>query len=276
MLSRLATGVAEIDAAVGEYQFSEYAARIYDLLWRDFCDWYLEAIKPTVATNPGQRAVLAHALEVIIRLLHPIAPFVTEAIWERLKDVETDPVEGITLGPSRKAGLLCTAAWPEVSPSLRDEAAQRQFERVRTLITAIREVRATHQVPPKRRVVLHVPPQIEKECRAAGDMVATLAGLERVTTDAPPGTAVQFMFEGAKCHLSNLADEVDAGAETTRLSKRITDLDKSIATLEGRLANPGYVDRAPPAMVQQTKDQLAKAKEERNAAAATLATLSRG
>ncbi len=276
MLSRLAAATRDIDRAIAGYEFSDYAQRIYDLLWRDFCDWYLEAIKPTAAANAAQRAVLAHALEVIVRLLHPIAPFVTEAIWERLKDVRTDPVEGITLGPSRKDGLLCTAGWPEVSASLRDEAAERQFERLRGLITAIREVRATHQVPPKRRVVLHVPAEIEKECRGGGEMVVTLAGLERVTTEAPTGAAVQFMFEGVKGHLSNLADEVDAGAESTRLTRRIADLDKSITTLEARLANPGYVDRAPAAMVQQTKDQLAKAKQEREAAAATLAHLERG
>ncbi len=276
MLSRLAAATRDIDEAIAGYEFSDYAQRIYDLLWRDFCDWYLEAIKPTAAGNAAQRAVLAHAVEVIVRLLHPIAPFVTEAIWERLKDVQTDPVEGITLEPSRKDGLLCTAGWPDVSPSLRDEGAERQFERLRGLITAIREVRATHQVPPKRRVVLHVPAEIERECRVGGEMAVTLAGLERVTTEPPAGAAVQFMFEGVKGHLSNLADEVDAGAESTRLTKRITDLDKSITTLEARLANPGYVDRAPAAMVQQTKDQLAKAKQEREAAAATLAHLGSG
>ena len=270
MLSRLASGVAEINGAVERYEFSTYAQAVYDLLWRDFCDWYLEAIKPTAAGNPAQRAVLAHALEVIVRVLHPIAPFVTEAVWERLREVRTPPIDGISLGAARKAGLLCTTGWPQVSPSLRNAEAEQQFERIRGLITAVREVRATHNVPPKRRVLLHTSPELDAECRRAGDLVETLAVLERITPADPSGAAAPFVFEGVRCHLSNLADAVDAGAERKRLEKVITDADKTIKTLEGRLANPGYADKAPAAMVQQTRDQLAKARAEREAAALAL------
>ncbi|MGE4198773.1 MAG: valine--tRNA ligase, partial [Phycisphaerales bacterium] len=137
MLSRLRRSVADVNAALKEYQFSTYAQVMYDLLWRDFCDWYLEAIKPTAAGDAGQRAVLAHSLETIVRLLHPITPFVTEAIWERLKDIETAPVEGIELSGSRSSGLLCASGWPKVSESLNDEAAERDFARVQTIVTLI-------------------------------------------------------------------------------------------------------------------------------------------
>ncbi len=274
MLSRLAAATAEINEAIAGYEFSEYAQRVYDLLWRDFCDWYLEAIKPTAGESASQRAVLAHALEVILRLLHPIAPFVTEAIWERVRDLETDPIAGIELGPSRNDGLLCTAGWPRVSASLRDERAEHQFERLRTLITDVLRVRAAHQVPPKRKVTLHATREIETECRVAPEMVHALAGLERITTEAPSGPAVQFTLEGVRLHLSSMADEVDASAEKARLIKRIAELEKSIATLEARLANPGYSQKAPPAMVQQTREQLEKAKAERDAARATFDRLS--
>jgi valyl-tRNA synthetase len=273
MLSRLAAGVAEIDAALKNYSFSVYAQAVYDLLWRDFCDWYLEAIKPTVAESAGQRAVLAHALETIVRLLHPIAPFITEAIWESVRGVETDPVPGITLGASRAGGLLATAGWPTVSPSLRDEEAEREFERLRALITAVREVRAQHKVSPKRRVTLHAPAELAAACGAAGPLVATLAGLESITTTPPAGAGVAFNFEAAQCHLSNLADAVDAGAEHARLTKLIADLEKSERTLAGRLANPGYSEKAPPAMVQQTRDQLTKAQADLAAARTALAGL---
>ncbi|MCC6660941.1 MAG: class I tRNA ligase family protein [Phycisphaerales bacterium] len=273
MLSRLASGVAEIDAALAGYSFSVYAQTVYDLLWRDFCDWYLEAIKPTVAQNPAQRAVLAHALETIIRLLHPIAPFITEAVWGSLREIETDPVPGIDLTPSRVDRLLATAGWPRLDASLRDEGAERDFERLRALITAVREVRARHKVPPKRRVTLHVPEGLAAACRAAGPLVATLAGLESISTSAPAGTGVPFSFESLPCHLGNLADAVDEGAEQARLTKLIADLEKSGRTLEGRLANPGYSEKAPPAMVQQTRDQLTKVKADLSAARAALAGL---
>jgi valyl-tRNA synthetase len=267
MLSRLAWGVMEIEGAIRGYSFGVYAQAAYDLLWRDFCDWYLEAIKPTVAQSAPQRAVLAHALETIVRLLHPITPFITEAIWERLREVETDAVPGITLGPSRVNGLLCTAGWPRVDASLRDEAVEREFERVRGLITAVREVRAEHQVPPKRRVTLHAPAELVRACRAAGPFVLTMAGLESLTSDPPTGAAAAFTFESSRCQLSNLADAaVDAGAERLRLDKRIADLEKSEKTLEARLSNPGYTEKAPPAMVDQTREQLAKVKSDLSSA----------
>jgi len=279
MLSRLAAAVEACNAALRDFQFSDYATTLYDLLWRDFCDWYLEAIKPTVASDPRQRAVLAHTLDTILRLLHPVMPFVTEAIYEQVRDVRTDPVPGIKLEAPRKDNLLATAGWPEVDPSLRDESAEREFEHLRAFITAIREVRAQHNVQPRRKITLH----LGASAASLGDLadsanpnhvlVSTLAGVGTITKAAPSGPSVAFTFDQAEYRLSDLAEAVDTGAERARLQKLIADLDKSIATLEARLANPGYAQKAPPHMVQQTKDQLEKAKAERSAAAATLAGL---
>jgi len=276
MLSRLASAVTEADKALREYQFSNYAQVCYDLLWRDFCDWYLEAIKPTVASDPQQRAVLRAAMDTILRLLHPIMPFVTEAIFEHFSALNAEPVASLTLTPPRKAGLLCTAGWPEASSSLIDLAAETQFERLRLLITSIREVRAQHKVLSKRRVTLHATPDIEAAVQPHSAFVLAMAGMERVTTEAPPATNVKFRFESGELILSNLADAVDEGAEKTRLQRQIAELEKSVATLTGRLANPGYADRAPPAMVQQSHDQLAKAKADLAATQAALNALGGG
>ncbi|HBS29056.1 MAG TPA: valine--tRNA ligase, partial [Phycisphaerales bacterium] len=87
MLSRLASAVRTLEGALEEYQFSVYAQTSYDLLWRDFCDWYLEAIKPTVGSDAAQRAVLRAVLDSILRLLHPVCPFVTEVLHEPLRRV---------------------------------------------------------------------------------------------------------------------------------------------------------------------------------------------
>ncbi len=276
LLSRVAAGVAEANAALAQYQFSEYAQGLYDLLWRDFCDWYLEAIKPTVASDANQRAVLANALHTIVRLLHPIAPFVTEAIWERLRDVAAPTIEGVTLAPSRRENLLCTAGWPEVSAAWRDEGAEREFERLRSLISAIREVRSQHTVPPKRKIALHLPARLHAEFAPHATLLATLAGLSGIgVIGAPAAGAVAFTFESVECQLSDLADaqSLDSGAERARLEKAIVDSERTIKTLEGRLANPGYADKAPAHMVQQTKDQLARAIADRDAARAALGRL---
>jgi valyl-tRNA synthetase len=176
--------------------------------------------------------------------------------------------------------MLCRASWPVVGEGLRDERSEGAFERLRGLVTACREVRSQHQVAPKRRVTLHVDADLAAEISSGGGIVETLAGLASVVvgkSDAGRGGSggggVAFMFDSKECFLSDLADQVDAGAERERLSKLIADLDKSIGALEGRLANPGYADRAPKHLVDQTRDQLAKAKGERDAAAASLQRL---
>ncbi|MFN5944475.1 MAG: valine--tRNA ligase [Phycisphaerae bacterium] len=282
MLSRLAAGVQSANASLADYQFSEYAMGCYTLLWNDFCDWYLEGIKPTVANSSQQQAVLAHTLESIVRLLHPVMPFVTETIFQNLRHIQTAPVAGITLTPPTKLGTLCTAGWPQVSASLRDEAAERDFARVQSLVALIRDIRAKHQVKPARKITLHVPASVS--LAGVDDLIKTFANIETITQAGAQGTSVPFAFEGAELRVSSLIDPAEAAAaaaagenpadaEKARLTKQIADLEKSIATLEGRLSNPGYADRAPPAMVQQTRDQLVKAKADRDAAAAALAKM---
>jgi valyl-tRNA synthetase len=281
MLSRLAAGVQATDKSLAEYQFSEYAMGCYTLLWNDFCDWYLEGIKPTVANSPQQQAVLAQSLDAIIRLLHPVMPFVTETLFQHIRHIQTATVAGITLTPATKLGTLCTAGWPTVDASLRDENAEREFARVQALVALIRDIRAKHQVKPARKITLHVPASLK--LTGIDDLIKTFAGIDVIATDATQ-TGVPFAFEGAELRVSNLIDPAEAAAaaatggdandaEKARLTKQIADMDKSIATLEGRLNNPGYADRAPPAMVQQTRDQLTKAKADRDAAAAALAKL---
>ena len=110
MLSRVQATTALVTHAIQTYQFSAYAQAMYDLMWRDFCDWYLEAIKPTVAESRAQQAVLAHTLESIVRLLHPLVPFITEAIWERLRYIET------VMLPRVNASLKA-AGQPEIVPT---------------------------------------------------------------------------------------------------------------------------------------------------------------
>ncbi len=271
MLSRLHAGVRDVEAALGDYEFATYAQSLYDLLWRDFCDWYIEGIKPTVDSSPRQRAVLAHALQTIVRLLHPVTPFVTEAIWEHLREIQTDRIEGIELGAPRKSGLLCTAGWPRIADSLRDEAAERDFERLRSLITAIREVRSQHNVHDRRRITLHAPGASAAvlamiNAPSAAGLVPTLAGLEAVTDAPPPAAHVALRFEGHELFLSNLADAVDAATEKARLEKLVADLRRTIATLSGRLSNAGYMSKAPARLVEETRSQLDKAQDELRAA----------
>ncbi len=277
MLSRLAGGVATAESALREYDFAGYAQAMYDLLWRDFCDWYLEGVKPTIASDPRQRDILAHALDAILRLLHPVMPFVTEAAWEHVARLRPGPIEGVHLGPSRRAGLLCTAAWPRIDASLRSGEVEAAFDRVRALVTQVRDVRARQQVKPSRKIVLHAPGAGGLFTDDQWSLARIFAGVREVSSAAASAGSPTLTFEGVELSLSDLADASDAaaaaGAERGRLAKLVADLSREIATLEGRLNNPGYAQKAPPKMVQESRELLSKKQSDLAAARQALERL---
>jgi len=273
MLSRLARATKQIDEAIGTYQFSIYAQQLFDILRSDYCDWYLEGVKPTLATKPGQRIVLQQALETIIRLLHPVAPFITETLNGPIKQMRIGKVEGLELPAGRNESLLCTSGWPEVSESLIDDKAESDFERMQNLVEAIRKVRAQHKVPPRRKIVLHADADIIASLGGLGQVTETLAGLGSISTADPKDESVPFDFESVELKLSDLADAVDASVERERIEQQIKELDGSIMALEKRLANPGYADKAPAKLVEETRKKLEQQKADRDAAASRLKEL---
>jgi valyl-tRNA synthetase len=259
MLARLAAATRAIDGAIAEYEFHRVAEALYDLVWRDFCDWYLEGIKPTVRGNATQQAILAANLDAILRLLHPVCPFVTETLWGHVQAIRarTGPVDGLALPTSE---LCATAAWPTPGAGLDDEAALRDFARVQALVDAIRRVRGERQVAPKRRIVLLAGDAVRALIASAGGVVETMAGLEKVEA-APatrPATAVAIPFEGSEVLLDGLVDAVDAGAEKARLSKLIADREKQASGMRAKLSNEAYIAKAPPALVEETRTKLAE------------------
>ncbi|MFG0315294.1 MAG: class I tRNA ligase family protein, partial [Phycisphaerales bacterium] len=242
----------------------------YDLFWRDFCDWYLESIKPTIADSPTQAAVLRNVIDAILRLMHPVMPYITETLFERFESLPIREIEGFNFESTQSSGTLCQSGWPTPDDELRDEVAVEAYERVRSLVTAIREVRATNQVKPKRQITLHVNGPLADDIARWSPLVETLAGVDTITADDPEGASSSFMFEGEEYQLSNLADALDAGAERDRLEKELASIEKNMKGIQGRLSNPGYVDKAPEHLVQQTRDQLAQLEKDHAATKAAL------
>ncbi len=273
MLSRLARATKQIDDSVASYQFSNYATALVDVLRSDYCDWYLEGVKPTLATKPGQRIVLQQVLEAIVRLMHPVAPFITETIAPPVKAAFVGKVEGLELPAGRNSELVCTAGWPEVSSDLIDEEAEQRFTRMQELVEAIRRLRAQHTVPPRRKIVLHADADMVASLAGLGQVSETLAGLELITTDAPEGEAVAFDFEGVELKLSNLADAVDEDTERERLNLRLKELEGSIGALDKRLTNQGYTDKAPAHLVAETRAKMDQQITERDAVTKRLGEL---
>jgi valyl-tRNA synthetase len=273
IVARLAQTLETLDRALANYQFNVYADALYDFIWRDVCDRYLEAVKPTIDDNPAQQAVLAAVLDSVLRVLHPVCPFVTESLWPHVSAVRSGEVAGVNLPAS---DLVATAAWPTVDPEAVDRSVVETFDRADELVGAIRAVRSSRNVKPKQRITVHAPAPVRELITAGGGAVETLAGIGEVLPfdgDDRPAGASPLAFEGSEVLLSGLVDELDLDAERARLAKVVDDKRSQIANFEKRLANPGYVNNAKPELVEETRQQLKVAQGDLSAAESAMAAL---
>ncbi|HJU18368.1 MAG TPA: valine--tRNA ligase [Stellaceae bacterium] len=253
----LAECAAAVAAALDAYRFDEAASRLYQFVWGTFCDWYLEFSKPILsgtdaAAGAETRAATAWVLGHVVHLLHPIMPFVTEEVWEHLAGAG--------------AGLLMTGRWPDFPQGLADPAASAEMEWVVAAISAIRAVRAEMNVPPAARVPLLVKdaePAVLDRLARHREHFLRLARVEEITAvDTVPAGAIQTVVEGATLILS-LGGVVDLAREKARLGKEIARLDGEIGKLAQKLANPGFLQKARPEIVEEQREREAEAQGER-------------
>ncbi|QDU35269.1 Valine--tRNA ligase [Poriferisphaera corsica] len=274
IIGRLANVMNGASKALEGYEFSVYTQDLYDFFWRDLCDWYIEAVKPTIRENGKQKQVLATCIDVSLRLLHPSMPFVTEKLWEALNAVM--PNRGIEGIDAEGSGLLMKAAWPKVNVLHVDEHAGEIFEKMQAVIGAIREVRTTYKVVPRETVEVSVrgPKHAIERVLVEGGFAEALANVKLVAFGdevEKPGDAAVTTVGEFEVYLHGL---IDADTERTRLDKRKSELVKSVGALKGRLSNSSYVDKAPEHLVQQTRDQLMEAEKELASVESQLAALS--
>ncbi len=245
ILSKTYSTISAVDDALMNYRISEAGQLLYDFLWNDFCDWYLELSKG----DKQNIAVLYHVLSTTLKLLHPIIPFVTEQIWTELPG---------------SSGMLITEPYPE--PLDRDFDAD-SIDLVTEVISAIRRMRAENkiQAADKIPVVLYG----HKEMHALEKNMAELVRLARISEltlkdDGPklPGAATD-VAAGVDI-LIPLAGLVDTEKEKIRLKKEIDNLAKYIATLSGKLSNKNFVQNAPKAVVEGEQKKLADAEVRMN------------
>ncbi len=267
MLTRVAHTTALLETAMSEYRFNAIADALYDLMWRDFCDWYLEAIKPTVATNPQQQHVLLTVMDAMLRVLHPVCPYVTEVIWEHVRDLGPRGLPGFTLedGP-----CLAQSRWPVIESTVACETSIADTEWMQRLVAEIRRIRSEHDIPAKAEVGLHVS---KARCDVATRSLALLQSMCRVdqvsALDEHHTGTMNFTLDGEQ-YAIDASGSVDPEAERARLQARLDDLQKRIAGLQGRLSNAAYVEKAPPHLVEDTRNQLTTAEADLAATAAAL------
>ena len=219
-----------------------------------------------------------NVLNAILRMLHPICPFVTEALWPHVVATGDPGVEGIRLDSAAQPDLLAGAPWPRIDDGVADPKASETFARIQALTTGIRNLRSEHKVPPKKKIRLHASPEAMALLESGAGIVETLAGLASVTGLESPGTrpadargpVVPLAFEGTELLLSDLAETVDLEAERARLSKIRQQKEKAADGYRRKLANESYVSKAPAHLVEETRARLAEAEADVAAAGRAL------
>jgi valyl-tRNA synthetase len=248
--------VHEVTAALEACAFDDVANALYRFIWNVFCDWYVELSKPVLNGDDQDakaetRATTAWVLDVVLKLLHPVMPFITEELWDKLAD----------LGRKRD-GMLIVAAWPQCPLTWIDAAAEDEIGWLVDLVTEVRQVRAEMNVPPSARAPLTIigaGAATQQRLARHRDLITTLARLESVReADAAPKGAAPFVIGEATCVLS-IAGFIDLAAEKSRLAKEIATLQSDAERTRKKLDNPDFIARAPEEVVEENRERLAEA-----------------
>ncbi|NMM86430.1 valine--tRNA ligase [Rhodococcus sp. SRB_17] len=252
--SQLQKTEAEVAKGFAEYRLDNVANTVYDFVWNEFCDWYLEIAKVQIQTgNAAQqratRRTLIRTLEAILRLAHPIIPFITEELWQKVA-----PVAGLA------GASVSIARYPEAQPEKIDEAAIAHVARLKALVDACRTLRGEMNVSPAARLPLYAVGDSEF-LRGAAPVLQALAKLSEVKVfddEAAWAAAAQAapvaVVGGARLCLHM---EIDVAAERTRLSKEIARIDGEVAKANAKLGNEAFVAKAPAAVIEQEKKRVA-------------------
>jgi valyl-tRNA synthetase len=256
ILDKADTLVSQVDRWFDEYEYAQLAEALYHFTWDEFCDWYVELAKVQLAEGgtraDATRAVLGNVLDTVLRLLHPLMPFVTERLWTTLTGQQT----------------LVTAQWAKQSGAAPDPAATERIEAVQRLITEIRRFRSEQGLPPTKKVpaqLTGVPHEdaVRALTRLAepGDNFTSTAGLEVTLTTGP--VTVKLDMSGV----------IDVAAERKRLAKDLAAAEKELASCQAKLGNPNFTDRAPADVVAKITARREKATTEIDRLTTQLAAL---
>lgn len=248
ILSRLQRTIQTVQDALSRYCFDDGANALYEFIWSEVCDWYIEASKPRLQ-DPARRtqtqAMLLYLFDQLLRLLHPYMPHITEELWQAIGTMEHEPA-------------LCKARFPSVNTEQLDHAAEDEIAQVFEVIRAIRNLRAEVKITPGAQIptVWLNPTDSESAGRLQrhAAMVAHLAWCAQLQLGQPTERALMNPTRGAEVFLP-IAGLVDVARERERLQKELAKLEGEIKQIQARLRNPQFVERARPEVVQETRQQ---------------------
>ena len=263
ILSRAQATIREATASLEQFRLDEAAKRCFEFVWNELADWYVEAVKPRLDA-PAAKSVLAYCFDVSLRLLHPVVPFITEELWQKLPGRKTD-------------GLLAAAQWPQPRAELEDPRADQEFARVKTAIEQIRSIRAEYRVSPKTKLKATI--VARGNDRAATfegerDTIVRLGQLETLALDgAPQRQGAHAVFGDGSEVVVALEGSIDVQQECRRLSEEFGRLDHQLTALAARLTNESFVARAPQDVVAREREKEKAWREQRDVLAGKLKSL---
>ncbi|WP_145506285.1 valine--tRNA ligase [Yersinia alsatica] len=241
--------------AMDTYRFDLAAGILYEFTWNQFCDWYLELTKPVMNSGSeaelrGTRHTLIEVLEALLRLAHPIIPYITETIWQRVKTLKGITADTIMLQP-----------FPEYDASQVDEKALSDLEWIKQTIIAVRNIRAEMNIAPGKPLDVMLrgaSAEAQRRVLENQSFIQSLARLSSLTllADGDKGpVSVTKLVEGAEV-LIPMAGLIDKATELDRLAKEVAKLEAEIERIEGKLSNEGFVARAPEAVVAKERERM--------------------
>ena len=252
--------VKTVHEAFDTYRFDLASQALYEFTWNQFCDWYLELTKPVLfkgneAQQRGTRHTLVNILESLLRLMHPIMPFITETIWQRVQ-----PLSDF----SKNGDSIMVQAFPQFNEDNCDQKAIDDLEWVKQFIIAIRNIRGEMDISPSKELPVLLKNVNENDQRRLDEneqFLSSLAKLDSITVlaDDEQGPASASAVVGDLSVLIPMAGLIDKAAELARLDKAIDKLEKDAAKTRGKLANENFVGKAPAAVIEKEKAKLADA-----------------
>jgi len=261
IISRIQQTEARVTDAIENYRFDHAAQAIYEFTWNEYCDWYLELSKPVLMSEKsseqqkrGTRRTLVRVLETLLRLTHPIMPFITEEIWQRVAPLTE--VSGDT---------IMTQQFPVADPAKIDAKAIQEMEWVMQFILGVRRIKGEQNIKPSKRIPVLLANTSQTDVAYFENNMHYLDFLARTESveilppdDNGPESATALV--GEMKLLIPLSGLIDKDSELERLGKDISKLKQEVERIEKKLSNPSFVDKAPEAVVQKERDKLAEAK----------------
>jgi valyl-tRNA synthetase len=261
ILSQYQETVTQFRQYLDSYRFDMAANTLYEFTWNQFCDWYLELTKPvlfkgTEAQQRGTRQTLVTVLESLLRLMHPIMPFITEEIWQRVAPLASkDFSAGIS---------IMNQAYPQADSALVNTAAQADIEWVKGFILAIRNIRGEMDIAPTKPLPVllrNLSAEDSRRLEQNRALLLNLAKLDSITVlgeaDTAPASATQLL--GAMDLLIPMAGLIDKDAELSRIAKQLEKMQQEVSRVAGKLANEGFVAKAPEVVLAKEREKLADA-----------------